>query len=259
MSRGSEIRSRRIGCPEDLDYLNTDHKTWTDYNKQLLRRLLTTDDFSTEYERCPPSPTMYFGEPALEQEVQRTHAIIEAELKCLGSIMDRLELYLGPSTPVDETYSRTPIDKLEQMANRFHVVAQQLLLRHGGRETLKINDEYDVQDLLHALLLLEFDDVRPEEHTPTYAGGAARMDFLLKNEWVVVEVKCTRAGLGSKEVGEQLLVDIAKYQGHQDCKSLFCFVYDPTGRLQNPRGIERDLSHDRHGLATLVRIRPRFS
>ncbi len=85
------------------------------------------------------------------------------------------------------------------------------------------------------------------------------MDFLLKSEQVVVEVKCARAGLGPKEVGEQLLVDIAKYQGHQDCKSLFCFVYDPIGRISNPRGLENDLSHGRHGLISRVRIRPKLS
>lgn len=154
---------------------------------------------------------------------------------------------------------RAPVDVLEQLASRFHIVARQLRHRHGGRATLKIVDEYDVQDLLHALLLLEFDDVRLEEHSPSYAGGSTRMDFLLKNEQIVVEVKCTREGLGSKEVGEQLLIDIAKYQRHQDCKILFCFVYDPEGRLKNPRGLETDLSHDRHGLPTIVRIRPRFS
>lgn len=67
-----------------------------------------------------------------------------------------------------------------------------------NRETLKIEDEYDVQDLLHALLLLYFDDVRAED----YAGKSSRMDFLLKNERVVIEVKKTRLGLADKELGD---------------------------------------------------------
>ncbi len=77
-----------------------------------------------------------------------------------------------------------------------------------NRETLKIEDEYDVQDLLHALLLLYFDDVRAEEWTPSYAGKSARMDFLLKNERVVIEVKKTRLGLADKELGDQLIIDV---------------------------------------------------
>ena len=56
----------------------------------------------------------------------------------------------------------------------------------------EIKDEYDVQDLLNALLRLNFDDVRPEEYTPSYAGSSTRVDFLLKKEKIVIEVKKTR-------------------------------------------------------------------
>lgn len=140
---------------------------------------------------------------------------------------------------------------------RFHLVARQLRNRHADRPTLDINDEYDVQDLLHALLRLFFDDVRAEEWTPNYAGGSARMDFLLKAEQVVIEVKKTRQGLGAKEVGDQLLVDIGRYSQHQDCRNLVCFVYDPDARIGNPAGMERDLSHPVNGLDVRVFVRPR--
>jgi len=69
------------------------------------------------------------------------------------------------------------------------------------------------------------------------------MDFLLKQEKVVVEVKMTRKGLGGKQVADQLIVDIARYyKGHPDCERLVCFVYDPDGRITNPTAIENDLS-----------------
>ena len=67
------------------------------------------------------------------------------------------------------------------------------------------------------------------------------MDFLLKNEKVVVETKMTRSGLGDKQVGEQLIVDVARYKEHPDCKMLICFVYDPEAHIRNPRGLEADL------------------
>ena len=75
---------------------------------------------------------------------------------------------------------QSPLLLIEQICWRFHLVARQLRFRHDNRATLDIQDEYDVQDLLHALLLLHFVDVRPEEYTPSYAGKASRMDFLLK-------------------------------------------------------------------------------
>jgi len=45
---------------------------------------------------------------------------------------------------------------------------------------------------------------------PSFAGAASRMDFLLKAEKIVVECKMARKGLGPKEVGEQLITDIAR-------------------------------------------------
>jgi len=68
------------------------------------------------------------------------------------------------------------------------------------------------------------------------------MDFLLKNEQIVVETKMTRSGLGDKQVGEQLITDVARYKEHPDCKILFCFVYDPGAYVRNPRGLEADLN-----------------
>lgn len=144
-----------------------------------------------------------------------------------------------------------------RICDRFHLVARQLRSRHSDRPTLDINDEYDVQDLFHALLLLDFDDVRPEEWTPSYAGSSSRIDFLLKKEQIIIEIKKTRKGLAAKDIGEQLLVDIQKYQIHPDCKMLICFVYDPEGRVSNPVGIENDLSREFDGMPVKVIITPK--
>jgi DNA-binding sugar fermentation-stimulating protein len=59
----------------------------------------------------------------------------------------------------------------------------------ANRNTIEIEDEYDVQDLFHALLKLYFDDIRPEEYTPSYGGSASRVDFLLKDEQIIIEIK----------------------------------------------------------------------
>ena len=83
------------------------------------------------------------------------------------------------------------------------------------------------------------------------------MDFLLKAEQVIIELKKTRKGLTSAEVGSQLLVDIARYKAHPDCKCLLCFAYDPEGRIGNPAGLETDLSKDEDGFIVRVIIGPK--
>jgi hypothetical protein len=143
------------------------------------------------------------------------------------------------------------------ICDRFTIVANSLTVRHDGRATLSITDEYDVQDLLGALLKLHFTDVRPEEWTPSYGGNASRMDFLLKPEQVVVEAKMARKGLGQKELVTQLAEDILRYQSHQDCKTLMCFVYDPTAKCSNPTALENDLTKKHGGLQVIVIVQPK--
>ena len=143
------------------------------------------------------------------------------------------------------------------ICDRFAIVVNALAMRHDNRRPLTLTDEYDVQDLLGALLKLHFSDVRPEEWTPSYPGNASRMDFLLKPEQVVVEAKMTRKGLGQKELVTQLAEDILRYQAHQDCRTLICFVYDPGGKCTNPTALENDLTKNHGSLQVIAIVRPK--
>jgi len=135
---------------------------------------------------------------------------------------------------------------VEQILSRFHAAVIQLRHRHADRQTLDVKDEYDVQDLLHVLLRTRFDDIRAEEVSPSYAGGSSRTDFVVKGPRIAIEVKFPNASLRDAKTGEQLLIDIARYQEHPDCRSLVCFIYDPNHCLRNPAGLVADLSK-RHG------------
>ncbi len=171
-----------------------------------------------------------------------------------GSIIEAAAKQL---TYIEEKPKQTPpMECLERIFERFHIVTRQMRSRYNKRPTLEVTDEYDVQDLTHALLKLYFDDVRPEEWTPSYAGKASRVDFLLKKEQTIVEIKKTRNGLAGAEVGTQLIEDIARYESHPDCKMLVCFVYDPEGLIANPRGLEGDLTRDAGAFPVRVFVRP---
>lgn len=139
-------------------------------------------------------------------------------------------------------------DCIELIFTRFRKIATQLAHRYNGRDTLRIQDEYDVQDLLRALLSLYFDDVRQEEWTPSYAGSSLRIDFLIPEIEAVIEVKKTRKGMTDKALSEELIIDIEKYQAHPNCKKIYCFVYDPDMILRNPVAIKSDLKQKHEGL-----------
>src|SRR5439155_9310984 len=111
----------------------------------------------------------------------------------LESFIEQLEILAPAASPsklvaqaATSGRALAPLELIKLICRRFHIVARQLGHRRQNRPTLEVIDEYDVQDLLHALLRLHFDDIRPEEWTPSYAGKSSRMDFLLKPEQIVI-------------------------------------------------------------------------
>ena len=149
------------------------------------------------------------------------------------------------------------LNTLVQIFKKFHVSALQLTKRYNNRTPFLIDDEHDVQDYIHALLKIHFTDVRPEEYSPSYAGSSSKIDFLLKDEKTLVEVKYATSKLRDNKIGEQLIVDIERYKNHPDCEALTCFVYDPNFNIKNPYGIEKDLSGKKDKLNIKVYIYPK--
>jgi hypothetical protein len=149
-----------------------------------------------------------------------------------------------------------PLVLLVNIFNKFHKIAVQLRSRYNDRPTLDISDEYDVQNLLHALLMIHFDDIQPEDWTPSYAGNSSRIDFILRDHGIIIEVKTTRSSLKNKAVANELIIDIERYTKYPNCKHLVCFVYDPNGYISNPKGFENDLNRERESFNVIVVVRP---
>lgn len=145
---------------------------------------------------------------------------------------------------------------LNQIFENFHRSVQQLLKRHDNRETLRITDEYDVQDYLHSLLLLFFDDVRDEDPLPKKAGASSRGDFFLPKEGTMIETKISSDNNRDKEIGEQIIVDIKRYTANKDVKKIYFFVYNPNYKIKNPSGLENDLSGDKN-IDVVVKVFPK--
>jgi hypothetical protein len=159
-------------------------------------------------------------------------------------------------TSDDEYIVPRAIETIERLARNLHVVVRRLSQRQHNRPPFEVRDEYDVQDLFHALLTPFFEDVRPEEVAPSLAGGHARIDFLIKTEQIVLEIKKTRPTLKTRELRDQLIVDKEIYRAHPDCRTFVAFVYDPDGYIDNPRGFERDLSDSTGDLRVRVIVAP---
>lgn len=177
-------------------------------------------------------------------------------------VLPRPSVPIGPSTHQEAASQpfhagSDPIELVRVLCRRFHSIARQLRLRGEYRATLSVEDELDVQDLLHALLRIQFDDIGTEEWTPSYAEGASRTTFLLNDNRLAVLVKKTRNGLTAKDLTEQLRIDTERYRTKSRCTSLLCFIYDPEGRIGNPRALETSLTTVSDSLNIDVLVAPK--
>jgi len=242
-----QLNSFRSEIAEIAPLPRSDATAGFEKTKRMHSRMVTfiaKEISPEEAERCKKvQHATYLGEPSgnLVRMLQSYEKYLEALIEEIEKHPDSFSQEISDQDQESSSVDVDDISLLCRICENFHKLARQLRVRHDDRSTIDISDEYDVQDLLHALLKVFFDDVRPEEWTPTYAGAASRMDFLLKNEHIVIETKMTRDGLKDKQIGEQLIVDIAKYKEHASCRNLLCFVYDPSGLVGNPNGLETDL------------------
>lgn len=234
------LSTHRPNPPNVIGFPTLDVSAFTAWKTQTLAFL----------ESCFSSSSPYYLE--FTNNVKKPfQGAVRTGLGVLDAIRDEIA-DIGTTNLSD---AASPIILVENLCNRFHQVATQLRVRHDSRDTLDVHDEYDVQDLFHSLLQLHFEDIRPEEWAPSNAGKSTRMDFLLKQERIVVEIKKTRKGLDAKTVGSELIEDIHRYQSHPECDALICFVYDPDGRITNPRGLENDLRKSTPELIVKVFVR----
>lgn len=149
----------------------------------------------------------------------------------------------------------TKIDELLDVLLRgLRRAMHPLTHRRKGAQPLSFSTEYDVQDLLHALLRPWVADIRPEEYVPSYAGSSTRMDFLLPQYKIVIELKFVRDSNHAK-IGDELIIDIDHYRAHPDCDCLWCVVYDPDHLLTNAEGLKNDLEGERSSKDGKVRVK----
>lgn len=188
--------------------------------------------------------------------------IFSPKIQKTKDILERVARAQAEIDAILRTFRPTPVQKeasqvLEYLFSKFHTVVKQLQERQRDREPFVVNDEYDVQDLLHALLRMYFEDVTNEEYCPSYAGIRPRIDFSLRREKIAVEAKMASQIHRKKKIREELILDKEYYGKKGGCNILYCLVYDPQEIITNPRGFEDDISEKSEKFEAVVFVVPR--
>ena len=162
---------------------------------------------------------------------------------------------------IEELHQASDVIKhLDALASTFKRLPNYLrTLKNKSSQNFQapqIYREKDLQVVVLALLRLLYSNVNDEDPASKHAGGSSIPDFTIRDIGVAVETKMVRDGQKDKDVGAELLVDYGRYPKHPDCQAIFVIVYDPKGRLDNPRSLEIDLSNDGPGVPTRVIVIP---
>lgn len=140
-----------------------------------------------------------------------------------------------------------PLAVLESLLRKLPLVARQLRIRQGERPPFRVEDERDLEDLLRALLPLQFDGVRLESRTPSYS-PITRMDFLLHSGDIALTAKYVTTTLSDRQLARQLQEDVAYYERRSGSRALVGFLFDPEAFLRDPRLFETEWSKPQDNL-----------
>ncbi|MCD8551855.1 MAG: hypothetical protein LRY74_18035 [Shewanella xiamenensis] len=253
------------GSPPDLAH-HTKWKTWLQRvgNDPEVDSLQVLGNLIEEFMDLPPLQSSgslgdFLGietqDPVEEYNKQRERLVYILEEHGFRYFRGGRVIQIGQPEPIDilpikgsgaEGSKPSTLEELLRIIVRGLPRAMQPLIhRRKGAQPLQFSSEYDIQDLLHALMRPWISDIRPEEFCPSYAGSNTRMDFLLPAHDLVIETKRVRDKAHASKVGDELIIDIEHYRKHQKANHLWCVIYDPDLYISNPKGIIDDLEGPR--------------
>jgi hypothetical protein len=186
------------------------------------------------------------------EELETVLEFIEGQAYSLRGLI----ALLGTVTPVDAAFLlslqsipmlktvKRGISLVLDVINGFPAAASVLSKRQRGRTPFIIEDEYDLQDLFHAMVVPLISDLTPEDPASKVAGKSSRLDFISRSCRLGVELKHVKSKRHANEVREEILVDQGTYFQHPAVDSVVTFVFDPGSFIppdQRP-SFEADLS-----------------
>ena len=127
----------------------------------------------------------------------------------------------------------------------FPDVVSRLKYRRKNKVPLDVNDEYDVQDILYAMLKGPFSTLQYEDSMPKDGITSARADFVIHDLNTYIEAKYISKKGREKGIQDECMLDIRKYGIQEDCYKMIFFIYDPNKCIDNQFAFRASLEKDR--------------
>lgn len=128
--KGEVLLNQEIKDEAGLNNAHHSMSSWTDYNCELLKRIIDTDEFVEAYRLSNFRPLMVLGGTnSLQERVHSFQSELENYILALNSILDRLDLI--PEAPKLKQAS------FQQQASQPHGTSKKVFIVHGHDEAAK--------------------------------------------------------------------------------------------------------------------------
>ncbi len=142
----------------------------------------------------------------------------------------------------DSLSARAPapdIALLLRICERLPDSARVLASRQRRKSPYIVADEYDVQDLLQAVIRAYFKYSVQEEPIGKVGGAkSARADLAIEDLGVIVEVKFVRGAADQNRIVEELAQDLLQYSKWQPLQTFIYMIYNSRD-LRDPEALEK--------------------
>lgn len=163
---------------------------------------------------------------ALQSITSRTDIDVQSQI-----LLEDIESTLLQTKFVNKNADEVVRDVLNNFSNAIQKIISGRRLNHP---VFNIEDEYDVQDISYVILKSIFPNLREEDPIPKVGAKSTKIDLILREERILIEVKMIKAK-DSNETHfiEELKVDFESYHECKWLRKLFCFVYDPYKKTRD--------------------------
>ncbi|MCJ7483488.1 MAG: hypothetical protein MUO31_11035 [Thermodesulfovibrionales bacterium] len=129
---------------------------------------------------------------------------------------------------------------IERVCKRISYAARILSNRQRkGKNSFEIKDEYDVQDLLHAVLRANLKYSVQEDPLPKVAGTkSSRADISIEELGILIEIKFVRSPDDQKVIFNAFSQDLVLYSAWPHLRKLLYVIYNAND-LSDPEALEK--------------------
>lgn len=118
---------------------------------------------------------------------------------------------------------------------------REAVIEYEKRTNTKFRNESEIQNFIYSLLRALFASVEFEDPTEKKCGTSNRLDFVIKDHKIIIEVKYVRDQTHGKKVADELAADYLRYGKSPYGKTIMNYIYDPNKAIGNQVSFKKQL------------------